>query len=311
MTDKEKKEPAPEKLLFQCGTAVITHSITQARILIQCGLESGNAEFHSKKEAIIPFLAKDGYVRHGVFTGFMRDARLFPSTMDTFTCGMFAKVAETATSSVTQTWIEGQGPADSLSEGLVQIAGKAPDGSYQAVLHKSTKEFFVKGCGLVISRPLYVLAVRQIASIFSDNCDSTLIAPLKDIILDGDLFAGLAPKLVYEAAVIYCGNSLVYLWDNYVKSDESDDNVQKLVPSLISMAVSQLFYPIHLVSTVQCIQGQRIVRHGHELPKVFPGLGWVDILRQLRHIKQDKRGNSILFNRSVASEFPPIRETAV
>jgi len=310
MTDKEKKEPAPEKLLFQCGTAVITHSITQARILIQCGLESGRAEFHSKSEALIPALASDGFVRHGVLTGFMRDARLFPSSMDTFTCGMFAKVAETATSSVTQTWVEGA-PADSLSEGLIQIAGKAPDGSYQAVLHKSTKEFFVKGCGLIVSRPLYVLAVRQIASIFSDNCDTTLITPLKDIIVQGDLFAGLAPKLIYEAAVIYCGNSLVYLFDNYVKSEESDDTVQKIVPSLLGMAVSQLFYPIHLVSTVQCIQGQRIVRNGHELPRLFAGLGWLDILRQLRQDKQDKRGNSIFFNRKVASEFPPIRETAV
>ena len=70
--------------------------------MIQCGLESGRAEFHSKSEALIPALASDGFVRHGVLTGFMRDARLFPSSMDTFTCGMFAKVAETATSSVTQ-----------------------------------------------------------------------------------------------------------------------------------------------------------------------------------------------------------------
>ena len=53
----------------------------------------------------------------------------------------------------------------------------------------------------------------------------------------GELFAGLAPKLAYELCVIFFSNSLVHLY-NDLKTDDLDETVDKLLPSLINMAVS-------------------------------------------------------------------------
>jgi len=284
---KDKTEIDYEQLFYQCLLAVGSHPLTQARILIQLGHEPSLPFYRSADGAWIPFLGKSGWFYTGVLTGYLRDANLFPSTMDTLAVGMMYKVLETVTSSISQTVAEK--PIRSLA--LEDVVGKAPEGSYKKVFVDSTKDFLVKSAGLVCSRPFYVIAVRQIGSIANATNDLAVLAPLKEVVGDGGLFAGIVPKLAYEALVIYMGNSFIYLYNNHVKSDESDETVQKLLPTLINMAVSTVCYPLHLVSTVQCVQGTQTILDE------FPELGWLQILARLRSRKLHTRGHSLLFSR--------------
>ena len=59
----------------------------------------------------------------------------------------------------------------------------------------------------------------------------------KDTVRKGELFAGLVPKLIYEMSIIFGSNTLVHLY-NELKSDDMDETVDKVFPSLINMAVS-------------------------------------------------------------------------
>lgn len=56
--------------------------------------------------------------------------------------------------------------------------------------------------------------------------------------MDGSLFAGIVPKLTYEACVILMGNTFIYLYNTNLRGDDPDENVQKLLPSIINMAVA-------------------------------------------------------------------------
>ena len=51
---------------------------------------------------MLPFLASSGWYHKGILTGYMRDANLFPATMETFSVGLAYKLIETTISSITQ-----------------------------------------------------------------------------------------------------------------------------------------------------------------------------------------------------------------
>jgi len=293
-TKTEKSEIDWNKLGWQCLLTVGTHPVTQARILIQLGHEPGSAFYRGKEGKLIPALSSSGWYHKGILTGYMKDANLFPSTADTLLVGMFYKVLETATSSITQTLVER--PVTNI------LPAKVNEESFESVIVSSAKEFLLKAAGIVISRPFYVVAVRQIASIAHGTNDTAILKPLTEVLTDGSLFAGVVPKLTYEACVILMGNTFIYLYNNNLKGDDSDENVQKLLPSIINMAVSTFCYPLHLVSTVMCVQGT-----GSRLDE-FPELGWIQILSHLRSRKLHSRGHSMLFSRKIldAGEGTPV-----
>jgi len=59
------------------------------------------------------------------------------------------------------------------------LPAKADEETFEGVLVKSSKEFLIKAAGIIISRPFYVIAVRQIATIAQGTNDTGIIAPLK------------------------------------------------------------------------------------------------------------------------------------
>lgn len=290
--EKDKSEIDYEKLVWQQLLTVGSHPITQARVLVQLGYEPAPAFYRASG---IPVLSSAGYFYKGIFTGYLRDANLFPFNVDTFFVGMTYKVVETTVSSITQTLAEN--PIRSL------IPSKVDDESFEGVLTNSTKEFLIKAVGVVASRPFYVIAIRQIATIAEGSNDTAILAPLKQILSDGGLFAGLLPKLSYEAAVIFTYNTLIYLYNNNVKGEEDENMfIHKSLPPIINMAVTTVWYPIHLVSTVMCVNGSGLVLDE------FPELGWVTVLRNLRSKKLHNRGHSMLFSRKAprAIEGTPV-----
>jgi len=282
---KEKSEIDYDKLAWQCLLTIGSHPITQARVLIQLGHEPAAPFFRGNEKKMIPFLASSGWFQKGILTGYLRDANLFPATMDTIGVGMLYKVIETTTSSITQTVVEK--PVRSL------FPTKVEEESFEGVVINSTKEFLIKAAGIVISRPFYVIAVRQIGTIAQGTNDLSILRPLKEVIMDGSLFAGIVPKLTYEASVILLGNTFIYLYNTNLRGDEPDENVQKLLPSIINMAVATLCYPLHLVSTIMCVNGSGLVLDE------FHELGWIQILSKLRSRKLHSRGHSMLFSRKV------------
>lgn len=283
--NKEKSEIDYQKLVWQCLLTVGSHPITQARVLIQLGHEPAAAFYRDKGGKLIPFLASSGWFHKGILTGYLRDANLFPATMDTIGVGMLYKVIETTTSSITQTVVEK--PIKNL------LPEKVQEDSFEGVLVSSTKEFLIKAAGIVISRPFYVIAVRQIGTIAQGTNDLAILKPLKEVIMDGSLFAGIVPKLTYEACVILMGNTFIYLYNTNLRGDDPDENVQKLLPSIINMAVATFCYPLHLVSTIMCVNGSGLVLDE------FHELGWIQILSKLRSRKLHARGHSMLFSRKV------------
>jgi len=267
-----------KKLLTQCTTAVISHPLTQCRVLIQLGHEPVDPIYRQSK-----FLVSDGYYYNGFLTGYINDAKLCTSK-EAVLCGLVYKLLETSSSSVTQTLVK---------KPISRLPFPETKGGYEEVLLKSTKEFLTKAAGVIISRPFTVILVRQIASLANEGkIDTRIIEPFIDTVRKGELFAGLVPKLIYEMSIIFGSNTLVHLY-NELKSDDMDETVDKVFPSLINMAVSVLSYPLHLVSTVACVQGSGLSLDA------FPELHWLELLSKLRSANLHKRGNSIIFNRKI------------
>ena len=55
---------------------------------------------------------------------------------------------------------------------------KVAPGGFEEVLVKSSKEFLTKAAGVIVSRPFYVILVRQIASLAENGqIDTRIIEP--------------------------------------------------------------------------------------------------------------------------------------
>jgi len=267
-----------KKLLTQCATAVISHPLTQCRVLIQLGHEPVDPIYRQST-----LLVTEGYHYNGFLTGYINDAKLF-SSKEAVLCGLVYKLLETSSSSVTQTLVK---------KPISRLPFPETKGGYEEVLLKSTKEFLTKAAGVIISRPFTVILVRQIASLANEGkIDTRIIEPFIDTVRKGELFAGLVPKLIYEMSIIFGSNTLVHLY-NELKSDDMDETVDKVFPSLINMAVSVLSYPLHLVSTVACVQGSGLSLDA------FPELHWLELLSKLKSANLHKRGNSIMLSRKI------------
>ena len=78
--------------------------------------------------------------------------------------------------------------------------------NYEQVLKDSTRETLIKSAGITVSNPFRVIAIRQIASI-ADGRETNA----KDVFLSSDIFAGLMPRLLFEAGVTFISKSLKYL----------------------------------------------------------------------------------------------------
>jgi len=278
-----------KKLLTQCGTAVVSHPLTQCRVLIQLGHEPVDPIYRAPK-----FGVSEGYCYKGFLTGYIKDAKLF-SSKEAVLCGLVYKLLETSSSSVAQTLVK---------KPISRLPFPEAKGGYEEVLLKSTKEFLTKAAGVIISRPFTVILVRQIASLADEGkIDTRIIEPFIDTIRKGELFAGLVPKLIYEMSIIFGSNTLVHLY-NELKSDDMDETVDKVLPSLINVAVSVLSYPLHLVSTVACVQGSGLSLDA------FPELHWLEILSKLRSVNLHKRGSTVVFYRK-APKAPEAPEASV
>lgn len=72
----------------------------------------------------------------------------------------------------------------------------------------ASRETAIKSAGIIASNPFRVIAIRQIASIAGGTNTDTNI---KDVFLSGDIFAGLIPRIAFEASVTFISKSLKYL----------------------------------------------------------------------------------------------------
>ena len=72
----------------------------------------------------------------------------------------------------------------------------------------ASRETAIKSAGIIASNPFRVIAIRQIASIAGGTNTDTNI---KDVFFSGDIFAGLIPRIAFEASVTFISKTLKYL----------------------------------------------------------------------------------------------------
>jgi len=270
------------KIGFQVAICSVSHPVTQARHLIQLGHEPA-APFQ-KEAGFLKVFSPGGQFHNGVFTGYLLDAGLL--SREVIYAGLVAKMTETCVSSISQTLIE------PVVDDLFLNKTYEKTKTFDDVLAKSLKQFSIQATGIICSRPFCVIAIRQIASIADGTNESSLIEGVKQIASENAWFTGLVPRLLHEAITVFGLNTLVFLYEQTLK-DKADDVVEKTMPLLLSLAVSSVAYPLHLVSNIQCIQGTKSVLNAH------PELTWLNILSKLYSAKDHSRGSSIFFSRKV------------
>ena len=128
-----------KKLLTQCGTAVVSHPLTQCRVgndhIFYCNFEQFLVRSSSKSlqvliqlghEPVDPiyrapkFGVSEGYYYKGFVTGYIKDAKLFDSK-EAALCGLVYKLLETSSSSLTQVYNFSQSQLCSLDHNQLVI----------------------------------------------------------------------------------------------------------------------------------------------------------------------------------------------
>merc|ERR1711953_402712 len=209
--------------------AAISHPLKQSRILMQLGYEPGPIKV---KGPSMLGLSKGGEFRSGVLTGYLKESGILQegNVTKNVTAVMTMSICEVVASSLVQTAVT---PA---MEDAFPKAEKAEESysDYHNVLTDITRETAIKTAGIVASNPFKVVAIRQIAALAGDSHSTSL----KDVIMSGDLFAGVGPRVLYEASVIFISKTLKYLCRQHGKAIGIEADQQQLADRAIDLIPS-------------------------------------------------------------------------
>merc|ERR1711953_117528 len=262
--------------------AAISHPLKQSRILMQLGYEPGPIKV---KGPSMLGLSKGGEFRSGVLTGYLKESGILQegNVTKNVTAGMTMSICEVVASSLVQTAVT---PA---MEDAFPKAEKAEEsyGDYNQVLTDITRETAIKTAGIVASNPFKVVAIRQIAALAGDSHSTSL----KDVIMSGDLFAGVGPRVLYEASVIFISKTLKYLCRQHGKAIGIEADQQQLADRAIDLIPSFFVYPLQLIATIRSIGGT-----GLRLDE-FPELSMLELYLTLKARGETQRGSSVIMDR--------------
>merc|ERR1712168_365182 len=262
--------------------AAISHPLKQSRILMQLGYEPGPIKV---KGPSMLGLSKGGEFRSGVLTGYLKESGILQegNVTKNVTAGMTMSICEVVASSLVQTAVT---PA---MEDAFPKAEKAEESysDYNQVLTDITRETAIKTAGIVASNPFKVVAIRQIAALAGDSHYTSL----KDVIMSGDLFAGVGPRVLYEASVIFISKTLKYLCRQHGKALGIESDQQQLADRAIDLIPSFFVYPLQLIATIRSVGGT-----GLRLDE-FPELSMLELYLTLKARGETQRGSSVIMDR--------------
>merc|ERR1712212_243136 len=262
--------------------AAISHPLKQSRILMQLGYEPGPIKV---KGSSMFGLSKGGEFRSGVLTGYLKESGILQegNVTKNVTAGMTMSICEVVASSLVQTAVT---PA---MEDALPKAEKTEESynDYNQVLVDITREAAIKSAGIVASNPFKVVAIRQIAALAGDSHSTSL----KDVIMSGDLFAGVGPRVLYEASAIFISKTLKYLCRQHGKMIGIDSESQQIADRAIDLIPSFFVYPLQLIATIRSIGGT-----GLRLDE-FPELSMLELYLTLKARGETQRGSSVIMDR--------------
>merc|ERR1712212_905271 len=262
--------------------AAISHPLKQSRILMQLGYEPGPIKV---KGPSMLGLSKGGEFRSGVLTGYLKESGILQegNVTKNVTAGMTMSICEVVASSLVQTAVT---PA---MEDALPKAEKTEESynDYNQVLVDITRETAIKSAGIVASNPFKVVAIRQIAALAGDSHSTSL----KEVVMNGDLFAGVGPRVLYEASAIFISKTLKYLCRQHGKMIGIDSESQQIADRAIDLIPSFFVYPLQLIATIRSIGGT-----GLRLDE-FPELSMLELYLTLKARGETQRGSSVIMDR--------------
>jgi len=274
--------------------AAISHPLKQSRILMQLGYEPGPIKV---KGPSMLGLSKGGEFRSGVLTGYLKESGILQegNVTKNVTAGMTMSICEVVASSLVQTAVT---PA---MEDAFPKTEKAEDSysDYNQVLTDITRESAIKTAGIVASNPFKVVAIRQIAALAGDSHSTSL----KDVVMSGDLFAGVGPRVLYEASVIFISKTLKYICRQHGKAIGIESDQQQLADRAIDLIPSFFVYPLQLIATIRSIGGT-----GLRLDE-FPELSMLELYLTLKARGETQRGSSVIMDRKCPKNAIPMTTT--
>lgn len=274
--------------------AAISHPLKQSRILMQLGYEPGPIKV---KGASMLGLSKGGEFRSGVLTGYLKESGILQegNVTKNVTAGMTMSICEVVASNLVQTAVT---PA---MEDAFPKTEKAEDSysDYNQVLTDITRESAIKTAGIVASNPFKVVAIRQIAALAGDSHSTSL----KDVVMSGDLFAGVGPRVLYEASVIFISKTLKYICRKHGKAIGIESDQQQLADRAIDLIPSFFVYPLQLIATIRSIGGT-----GLRLDE-FPELSMLELYLTLKARGETQRGSSVIMDRKCPKNAIPMTTT--
>merc|ERR1712212_168510 len=264
--------------------AALSHPLKQSRILMQLGYEPGPIKV---KGSSMLTLSKGGEFRSGVLTGYLKESGILEEgnllQSKNLTTGMTMSICEVVASSLVQTAVT---PA---MEDALPKAEKTEESynDYNQVLVDITREAAIKSAGIVASNPFKVVAIRQIAALAGDSHSTSL----KEVVMNGDLFAGVGPRVLYEASAIFISKTLKYLCRQHGKMIGIDSESQQIADRAIDLIPSFFVYPLQLIATIRSIGGT-----GLRLDE-FPELSMLELYLTLKARGETQRGSSVIMDR--------------
>merc|ERR1712168_1338481 len=274
--------------------AAISHPLKQSRILMQLGYEPGPIKV---KGSSMFGLSKGGEFRSGVLTGYLKESGILEegNVAKNVTAGMTMSICEVVASSLVQTTLT------PVMEDALPKAEKAEEtyNDYNQVLVEITRETAIKSAGIVASNPFKVVAIRQIAALAGDNHTTSL----KEVVMNGDLFAGVGPRVLYEASAIFISKTLKYLCRQHGKMIGIDSESQQIGDRAIDLIPSFFVYPLQLIATIRSIGGT-----GLRLDE-FPELSMLELYLTLKARSETQRGSSVIMDRKCPKKAIPMTPT--
>jgi len=239
-------------------------------------------------------LSKGGEFRSGVLTGYLKESGILQegNLTKNVTTGMTMSICEVISSSLVQTAV-----TPSMEDAFPK-AEKVEDSynDYNQVLTDITRETAIKTAGIVASNPFKVVAIRQIAALAGDSHSTSL----KDVVMSGDLFAGVGPRVLYEASVIFISKTLKYLCRQHGKTLGIESDQQQLADRAIDLIPSFFVYPLQLIATIRSIGGT-----GLRLDE-FPELSMLELYLTLKARGETQRGSSVILDRKCPKKAIPM-----
>lgn len=290
--------------LTSAGLTTVFHPLGYAKVLIQVGHEpldpslTGTWFGFGKQQYIYPNIFK--YIGHIYRTdGFFG---LYRGVGSRIVSGFIGNYMEKTVFKAIQS--HGITAGSESKETVLKEDSKDELIVWMKTFFKQTsQEAAAKCCGLIVSHPLHVIMIRQIAQFVGGETEyNSIYSSIGEIYRnDGILgfFAGIVPKVIGEVLLIFMSNFASQLFNKYFIEDKE---LQTYFGAAFGLFFGQFVYPFQLVANVMAVNNSSLVISRY--PYMPSYTSWLDCWGELRSKNQLTRGSS-LFMRYLKGD-PPI-----